>query len=202
LAHVHTTNRQDHLPEIGKKSAYKANRLGIAERFADPAVHKSSAVDLALITYDDQLLTDLELALVNNATHHDATTFDRLRAVPGVGKIFALVLLDEMHDLQRFPRGQDVVSSARLVKCAQEAAGKRYGPSGTKIGQAYLTWAVSEAAVRFLRHNPAGQTCLAKLAHRHGQGKALTVLAHKLARAVYYMRTRQTVLDMETFLHR
>jgi hypothetical protein len=34
--------------------AYKANRTGVAERFADPAVPKSSAVALALITYDDE----------------------------------------------------------------------------------------------------------------------------------------------------
>jgi hypothetical protein len=33
-----------------------------------------------------------------------------------------------------------------------------------------------------------------------GQGKALTVLAHKLARAVYYLLQRNTAFDMEKFL--
>jgi hypothetical protein len=56
--------------------------------------------------------------------------------------------------------------------------------------------------VLFLRHNPAGQKFLAKLERKHGTGKALTILAHKLARAVYYMLRRKTVFDMETFLHR
>jgi hypothetical protein len=32
-------------------------------------------------------------------------------------------------------------------------------------------------------------------------GKALTILAHKLARAVYYMLQRQTAFDLEAFLH-
>src|SRR5712691_3015455 len=50
LAHVHNTNSQYTLPAIGKKIAYKANRDGVAERFADPAVQKSIEVDLALIT--------------------------------------------------------------------------------------------------------------------------------------------------------
>jgi hypothetical protein len=45
LAPVHNTNRQYNLPEIGKKIAYKANRDGVVERFADPAVHKSIEVD-------------------------------------------------------------------------------------------------------------------------------------------------------------
>ena len=59
----------------------------------------------------------------------------------------------------------------------------------------------SEAAVLFLRDNPAGQNYLARLEKKHGPGKALTVLAQKLARAVYDMLTRDTVFDMATFLH-
>lgn len=74
---------------------------------------------------------------------------------------------------------QDFVSYCRLVKCAKESAGKRYGTSGTKIGNAYLKWAFSEAAVLFLRANPRGQQYLTRLEKRHAKGKALTVLAHK-----------------------
>jgi transposase len=202
LAHVQNTNSQYNLPEIGKKIAYKANRDGVAERFADPAVQKSIELDLALITYYDQLLTDLELSIVKSAKQHDANTFYRLRSVPGVGKILALVLLYEIHDIHRFPRVQDFVSYARLVKCAKESAGKRHGTSGKEIGNAYLKWAFSEAAVLFLRHNPPGQKFLAELGRKHGKGKALTILAHKLGRAVYYRLKRQTVFDMATFLHR
>ena len=95
---------------------------------------------------------------------------------------------------------QDFVSYCRLVTCAKESAGKRYGTSGTKIGNTYLKWAFSEAAVLFLRNNPAGQKYLVRLEHKHGKGKALTVLAHKLARAVYHMLKRTTAFDMEKFL--
>ena len=200
LTHVQPTNRQDHLPEIGQKITDKANRDGVAERFPDPAVQKSLAVALALSGPDDALLRDLELAIVTTAKPHDANTLYLLQTVPGIGKILSLVLLYEMHDLARFPRVQDFVSYCRLVKCAKESAGKRYGTSGTKIGNAYLQWAFSEAAVLFLRHNPAGQKYLLRLEKQHGQGKALTVLAHKLARAVYHMLKRTTAFDMERFL--
>jgi transposase len=47
------TNSQYHRPAMGKKMAYKANRDGGAERFPDPAVHKSLEVDLALLGHDD-----------------------------------------------------------------------------------------------------------------------------------------------------
>jgi transposase len=200
LTHVQQTNRQYNLPEIGTKLAYKANRPGVAERFADPAVQKSIEVDLALLDYYDQLLRDLELAIVKTAKQHDANTLYLLQTVPGIGKILSLVLLYEMHDIARFPRVQDFVSYCRLVKCAKESAGKRYGTSGTKIGNAYLKWAFSEAAVLFLRNNPAGQKYLARLEKKHGKGKALTVLAHKLARAVYYMLKRRVVFDLDTLL--
>jgi transposase len=56
LSHVHHTNSPYNLPEIGKKIAYQANREGLAARFPDPAVHKPIEVDLALISYDDELL--------------------------------------------------------------------------------------------------------------------------------------------------
>jgi transposase len=201
LAHIQHTNSQYNLPEIGKKLAYQANRDGVAERFPDPAVQKSIEVDLALITHDDRLLTALEVDLVKTAKADNAPTFYRLRSIPGIGKILALVLLDELHDIHRFPRVQAFVSSCRLVKSAKESAGTRDGTSGKKIGHAYLKWAFSEAAVLFLRNNPAGQKYLARLTKQHGKGKALTVLAHKLARAVYDMLKRETAFDLDKFLH-
>ncbi len=200
LTHVQQTNWQYNLPELGQNIADKANRHGVAARFPDPAVHKSVEVDLALIDFYDQLLRDVELTVVQTAKQHDAQTLYRLQSVPGIGKILSLVLLYEIHDITRFPRVQDFVSYCRLVKCAQESAGKRYGSAGTKIGNAYLKWAFSEAAVLFLRNNPAGQKYLARIEKKHGKGKALTVLAHKLARAVYYMMKRDVVFDLDIFL--
>jgi transposase len=200
LAHIQNTNSQYTLPEIGKKLAYKANRAGVAERFPEPAVHKSMEIDLALLGHYAPLLRDLELHIVKAAKQHDANTLYLLQTVPGIGKILRLVLLYEIHDIQRFPSGQDVVSYCRLVKCAKESAGKRYGTAGTKIGKAYRKWAFSEAAVLFLRENPAGQKYLTRVEKKHGQGTALTLLAQKLGRAVYSMLKRQKAFDMDKFL--
>src|SRR5215475_15725944 len=86
LTHVQNTNSQYNLPEIGKKIAYKANRGGVAERFPDPAVQKSVEVDLALIDFYDQLLSDIELTILRTAKQHDANTLYLLQTIPGVGK--------------------------------------------------------------------------------------------------------------------
>ena len=201
LAHIHNTTSQYHLPEIGKKIASKVHRDGVAERFPEPAVPKSIEVDLALIGHDDQLLRDVELSILTTAKPHHAQTLYLLRTVPGIGEMLSVVLLYEIHDIARFPRVQDFLSSCRLVTCTKESAGKRYGTSGTKIGNAHRTWAFSEAAVLFLRANPAGQKYLTKLEKKHGSGKALTLLGQKLGRTVYDMLQRHTAFAMGKFLN-
>ena len=87
-----------------------------------------------------------------------------------------------------------------MVKSAKESHGKRYGTSGKKIGNAHLKWAFSEAAVLFLKNNEPAKKYLTKLAHRQGKGKGLSILAHKLGRAVYFMLKNQVAFDQEKFL--
>src|SRR5688572_13284409 len=100
LSHVQNTNSQYNLPEIGKNIAYKATREGVADRFDDAAVQKNIEVDLALITYDDELLRDLELSIIQTAKKHDANTLYLLQTVPGLGKILSLVRLYEIHNIE------------------------------------------------------------------------------------------------------
>ena len=200
LAHIQNTHHQYNLPEPSRKILYKTNRDGLAERFADPAVRRSIAIDLELVDHLDRLIRDLELDLVRTAKVHDPQTFFRLKSLPGIGKILSMTLLYEIHDIARFPRVQDFASYARLVKCARESAGKILGTGGSKIGNVHLKWAFSEAAVLFLRKNPKGQRYRARLERKHGKAKALSILAHKLGRAVYFMLQRETVFDMHKFL--
>jgi transposase len=200
LAHIQNTNSQYNLPRFCKKISYQCNREGVVERFSDPMVQASIQTDLALIDFYTQQITHLEQLILAQAKGHDPQIFYRLQSVPGIGKILALVILYEIHDIARFERVQEFVSYCRLVKCAQQSAGKNYGFSGAKIGNAYLKWAFSEAAVLFLRRNPSGKKLLAHLENKHGKGKALTILAHKLARAVYLLWRREEVFDLKTFL--
>jgi transposase len=158
LAHIQHTNSQYNLPKRGKKLASKANRTGVAERFPAPAVQQSMAVDLALSGDDAPLLRAVELHLLKAAKQHEAQPLYWLHTVPGIGTILRLGLLDEMHDIPRFPRVQDCVASGRLVPCAKASAGKRYGFSGTTMGHAYLQWAFSKAAGLVLRDQPARST--------------------------------------------
>jgi len=202
LAHVQNTNYQYNLPEMSRKIDCKSNREGIAERFADVSVQKSIELDVSLLDNYDKLLSRLEREIILIAKKHDADSYFRLQSVPGIGKILGLVMLYEIHDIDRFPSVQDFVSYCRLVKSARESAGKHLGSSGKKIGNAHLKWAFLEAAVMFLRKNPDAMKYREKLQKKHGKAKSMTILAHKLARAVYYILKRKEVFNMETFFQR
>jgi transposase len=196
LAHIHNTNSQYNLPEIGKRLAHQANREDVAEHFPEPRVRKTIEVDVSLLDHYDQLLGAVELSRTRTATVHGVQTCARLHSVPGIGPMLALVILSEMQASARFPRGQDFLSYRRLVKCAKDSAGKRYGLSGKKIGTPPLQWACSAAAVLCLRQSTRGHAYCAKRDRKPGQGTALTVLAQQRARAVSFRRTRHHAFDL------
>jgi transposase len=95
---------------------------------------------------------------------------------------------------------QDFASYSRLVKCQSSSAGKIKGTSGAKMGNAHLKWAFSEAAVLFLAKCPEGKKLVDRLAKKHGKAKALSILAHRIGRAAYFMLKRKRAFDLERFL--
>jgi len=200
LAHIQNTNSQCNLPEFGRKIANQIHREGVAEQFTDPCVRRSIEVDLELIDHLDNLIWSLESFVLRSARGHDPNAIALLRTTHGIGKVLSLVIYYEIQDIHRFPSVGDFVSYARLVKCAKESAGKRYGTSGSKIGNVHLKWAFSEVAVLFLRANPEGLDYKRKLTSKHGKAKALSILAHRLGRAVYFMLLRQKAFEMNKFL--
>jgi len=199
LGHVQNTNWQYNLPPFPKKISYKSNRTGIAERFTDPSVRKMVQLDLSLINQLDAHLKDVELYLERAVKVHDPRNFHLLRTIPGVGKILALVLLYEIYDIRRFENVGRFISYCRLVKCAHESAGKKSGSGGSKIGNAHLKWAFSEAVCLLLRQSPEAQRFVARKEKKHGKAKSLSILAAKLARAVYWILRRKQAFDINTF---
>jgi len=199
LGHIQNTNWQYNLPPLTKKLRYKSNRGGVAERFADRSVRKMVGLDLSLIGQLDAHLNDVELYLERTVKIDDPQNFHLLRTIPGVGRILALVLLYEIYDIKRFENVGRFISYCRLVKCAHESAGKKSGSGGSKIGNAHLKWAFSEAICLLLRESPEAQRFVARKEKKHGKAKALSILAAKLGRAVYWMLRKQEAFDVKTF---
>jgi len=200
LGHIENTRHQYLLPVFYKKIAYKSNRKGIAERFPNPSTQKSIQTDLDLLTVYDQKITELELFVTHHARQHNPNDHFLLKTIPGVGKVLALVILYEIHDISRFPTVQDFASYARLIKPRKESAGKTYSGSNRKIGNAYLKWAFSEAAILFIRESDDIKEYHLKLKNKHGKAKAIAILSHRLGRAAYYILKNKQAFDMKRFL--
>jgi transposase len=201
LVHLANTNSQYNLPPFPKKLAYAANReeLDLPGRFADPSVRKNVELDLALIDACDAQIRAVELYLTRAAKVDDPQAYARLRSVPGVGPVLALILLYEIHDIRRFPEVGQFLSYARLVRCAHESAGKKQGTGGNKIGNAHLKWAFAEAACLFVRASEPAKRWLARREKKHGKARALGALAARLGRAVYHLLRKEEAFDGNRF---
>lgn len=199
LAHIENTNTQYNLLPFAKRISHRSNRSGITERFADPLVAKSIEADMRLLDVYHQILLELEAQILKEAREHDPVGLQLLRSIPGVGKVLALVLLYEIHDINRFPSVGQFISYARLVKCPHESGGKRFGGKGNKIGNVHLKWAFGEAAVLFLRRNEPAQRYHEKLVSRYGKAKAMSIIAKKLGRVVYTVLKKRRPFDPAKF---
>jgi transposase len=198
IAHIQNTASQYNRPAFAKKLTFAANReeLRVAEQFTDPSVKLSVETDLALIDALDEQLRAVELYLEKHAKVDDGDTYHRLRSIPGVGRILALTLLYEIHDIGRFGDVGPFLSYARLVRGHHESAGKpKAAPGKKKIGNAHLKWALGEAACLLVRHSARGKVWLERRTKKHGKAKALAILAAKLGRTVYHLWRKGVTFD-------
>src|SRR5262249_10200397 len=192
---------QYNLPPLTKKLAYAANReeLDLPERFADPSVKKNVALDLALIDTCDEQIGAVEWYLTRTAKVDDPQAYHRLRSIPGVGKVLALILLYEIHDIRRFAEAGQFLSYARLVRCSPDSAARKQGPGGNTRGTAHLKGALPEAACLFLRESEQAKRWLARREKKHGKARALGALAARLGRTVYHLLRKGEVFDARRF---
>jgi transposase len=202
ITHIQITNAQYNLRPFGKKLIYAKKRaeLKVAEQFPDLHVRKSIGLDLALIDSLDEQIADVELYLKRTVKVEDAHSYFLLQTLPGVGPILALVLLYEIHRIERFADAGEFLSYARLVRCQHRSANKILGTGGKKIGNAHLKWAFSEAVGLLIRSCPAVKAWQARQEKKRGKKKTLAVLAAKLGRAVYLILDRKVAFDVRRFL--
>ncbi len=198
LAHVQLVNHQYNLDPFEKMLQYACNR-DVLDRFKEDGARQSVAADLQMIGHYDELLKQLESNLRQQAKLQDPQSCFLLQTIPGVGNLLSLVLLYEIHTIDRFASVGDFLSYARLVTPKQISDGKVTGHGGAKMGNAHLKWAFSEAALMMLRYSEDAQAFLKRKEKKHGKGRAITMLARKIARAVYLMLKRKEAFDAVKF---
>lgn len=198
LGHVQQVNQQYNHAPFEKQLQYACNR-DVLDRFEQESTRQNVEADLQMIGHYDQLLKELESNLSRHAKQQDPQASFLLQTIPGVGKLLSLVLLYEIHTIDRFATVGDFLSYARLVTPKHTSDGKVTGHSGAKIGNSHLKWAFSEAVPMMLRHSEDAQRFLARKEKKHGKARAMTTLARKIARTVYQMLKRKEAFDAVKF---
>lgn len=113
--------------------------------------------------------------------------YARLKSIPGIGDVLATIIMLEAGDIARFAQVGNFASYARCVDSARYSNGKKKGEGNTKNGNAYLVWAFVEAANFARRYSDDAKRFFDRKKARTNSIVATKALAHKLARASYYM---------------
>jgi len=117
--------------------------------------------------------------------------FSKLLTLPGVGDILGMTILMETGPIERFKAVGHYVSYCRKVSSRWSSNEKTKGKGNTKNGNRYLSWAFSEAADHArLTHEPSRHFYNRKL-NQTNASVAHHALAHKLARAAYFIMRDQ-----------
>jgi len=113
--------------------------------------------------------------------------YDGLMSVPGIGKILGMTILLEAGTMERFATVGDFSSYCRCVGSTRTSNGKSKGKGNTKNGNKYLGWAFIEAAHFAVRYNEQIRKYYQRKAAKTKRIVAIKAVAHKLARASYYI---------------
>jgi len=122
--------------------------------------------------------------------------FINLTSIDGIGLILGLTIMLETGDISRFEKVGHYASYCRCVNGARYSNGKKKSKTNTKNGNKYLAWAFIEAANFAIRYSDTVKRYYQrKLAKTHVI-IAKKAVAHKLARACFYVLRDQVEFDV------
>jgi transposase len=199
---------------------HTANLLSVQNLMARNLGHSMNANQVKRLQYAqvNRLLADEYLALAVNSTlavmHSQEEMiallektakkriklrpeFKPLLSVSGIGEILGLTIMLETGDIQRFQRVGNYASYCRCVDSKRMSNGKKKGTGNRKNGNKYLAWAFVEAANFAVRYNPRIKRYYQRKRARTNAIVAIKTVAHKLARACYYILRDQVVFEVD-----
>jgi transposase len=113
--------------------------------------------------------------------------YANLLTMPGIGKILGLTIMLETGPIDRFAKVGNFASYCRKVSTRWLSNDKKKGKGNKKSGNKYLAWAFSEAAELARRYHAEPKAYYDKKKQRTNRMVAHSALAHKLARAAYFV---------------
>ncbi len=159
----------------------------------DDNLELSGSVSKEVIDFLSQKIRKLETAIKNKVKLKKP--FVQLQTICGVGNILSLTIMLETGSIGRFPKVGDYVSYCRKVPAVWSSNGKTKGKGNKKNGNRYLAWAFSEAAELARRFDENARAWYNRKSAKTNFMVAHSALAHKLARASYYIMKNGVPFD-------
>lgn len=161
----------------------------LAQWFTHPLVQLTAQQELERSAIYSEQISHLESRILAIARTND--DYRLLQQIPGLGVILALTVLYEVGEISRFESVRTFSSYCRVVPGIAQSGNVSKRGRGSKQGNHYLKWALSQAAVHAVRYYPRVRKCFARHLQRHrGRGRkmiAYNIIAHKLAQAVFFV---------------
>lgn len=185
--------------EFGRQiSSHQVKKLvrDRAQRWPDDSVFGLAiGANLSVLRVLDEQIRTIEKTVLAKCRLRGE--YAALESIPGIGEVLGLTIMLETGDIGRFAKPGQFASYCRCVASQRLSNGKKKGENNTKSGNRYLGWAFVEAANFAKRYNSRiNRFYQRKKAKRNG-AVAIKAVAHKLARASFYVMRDRLPFDID-----
>jgi transposase len=175
--------------DVGSNDVRLMGEEAFNELVEHPLIRAQAAYGIQRAELLTQQIRSLEREIL--AQVKERPEFQRLQTIPGIGKVLALTILLEIGEISRFPKSRQFASYCRVAPgCADSGDSHRRG-RGNKQGNAYLKWALTQAAACARRSDPTFRDYFTAMQRKHpgASGIIIThcIVAHRLAFAVWHV---------------
>ena len=143
-------------------------------------------IDLLILTerHRDRLRREIIFA---TRSERFAPMTTLLKSVPGIGDIWAAIIVAEIGPFGRFPNADTIEFWAGLTADVKESAGRTQSGNITKAGSVTLRWALCQAAVTLCQCDAGQEATRQRLIGRIGKPKANVAMGRRLLRTLFAM---------------
>lgn len=161
----------------------------------DEAIFIAAKSNLLMAQYLQSQIKEIEAVVSKKIRLHPA--YKKLLTVDGIGMILALTIMLETGEISRFSAVGNYASYCRCVDSERKSNGKKKGENNRKNGNKYLCWAYIEAANFAIRFNEDIKRYYQRKMQKTKRVVAIKTIAHKLARACYYIMRDAVEFDVK-----
>ena len=180
----------------GKMNVNTINKLieeDLQDLFENEYLVLSAKASISTIHFMRSQIIHLEKAIHKAAKVRNE--YKLLKTAPGIGKTLSLTIMLETGPIERFKKVGNYASYCRCVQSNRFSNGKSKGKGNRKNGNKYLSWAYVEAANLALWNYDYIKRYHQRKTAKTNNVVAIKAIAHKLARACYYIIRDQKEFD-------